>query len=415
MARTVIVGIGSRGDVAPLTGLGVRLAAAGHEVVMAAHETFADMITGCGLRFRLLELNFGFEGDYAEIQRKTVAAFNTPDGFRTIGAGLIAALRDEPADLLLLTPYAEFAGLPFAEAAGIPTIALRLQPTCATADYPPAVAGVWSLGPVGNRWASDIGAWLVDRRYGGVVREFRRELGLPEVSVRELRRRRTAAEWPILHGYSPTVAPRPADWRTGLEVSGFWWPARPTGWEPPADLVAFLEAGPAPVFVSFGSNINNPERTAELGEIVGTALRRAGVRAIVESGWTGLAVSDDDVITIGEIPYDWLFPHLAAAVHHCGAGTCAAALRAGVPTVAVPEIPEQQFWAHRLDLLGVTAGITRQPKLTADWLASAITTATTDSGLRGRVGTVAERLADEDGAGAVLEVIDGVLEKTATR
>ncbi|MRH89258.1 glycosyltransferase [Nocardia sp. SYP-A9097] len=412
MSRIVIVAIGSRGDVAPLTGLGARLQQAGHEVVIAGHESFAELIQGCGLRFRLMELNFGFEGDYAEVQRKTVAAFNTPAGFRVIGQGLLAALRDEPADLLLLTPYAEFAGHPFAEANGIPSIGLRLQPTCATAEYPPAVAGVWSLGPYGNRLASDIGAWLVDRRYGAVVREFRHQLGLPKTSVRELRRRRTAAKWPILHGYSPTVAPRPIDWREGIDVAGFWWPARPLDWEPPADLLKFLAAGPAPVFVSFGSNINDAQRTAELGEIIRTALRRAGVRGIVQAGWTGLNVADDNIFPLGDIPYDWLFPHLAAAVHHCGAGTSAAALRAAVPTIAVPEIPEQQFWAHRLNLLGATAATTRQPALTPDWLTAAIQTATTDPQLRANLTRVAAELAEEDGAGIVLQEIESVIARS---
>ncbi|WP_330182760.1 glycosyltransferase [Nocardia sp. NBC_01503] len=413
MSRIVIAGIGSRGDVAPLTGLGVRLQQAGHEVVLAGHESFAELIEGCGLRFRLMELNFGFEGDYAEIQRRTVSAFNTPAGFRVIGQGLLAALRDEPADLLLLTPYAEFAGHPFAEATGIPTIGLRLQPTCATAEYPPAVAGVWSLGPYGNRWAADIGAWLVDRRYGAVIGEFRQFLGLPKVSARELRRRRTAAKWPILHGYSPTLAPRPVDWREGIDVTGFWWPARPVDFEPPAELVEFLAAGPAPVFVSFGSNINDAKRTAELGEIIRTALRRAGVRGIVQAGWTGLEVADDDIISLGDIPYDWLFPHLAAAVHHCGAGTSAAALRAAVPTIGVPEIPEQQFWAHRLELLGGTAGITRQPALTANWLTDAIRTATTDTGLRANLSGVAAQLAEEDGAELVLRTIESVIARSS--
>lgn len=412
MSKIVIVGIGTRGDVAPLTGIGVRLQQAGHDVVIAAHEPYAEMIENCGLRFRLLELNFGFEGDYEEIRRKHVEAFNTPDGFRVIGEGVINALQTESADVLLLTPWAEFAGHPFAEAYEIPTIGVRFQPLSATADYPPSVMGVWSAGAVGNRWVADLGAWVVDRRYSEVVRGFRRELGLHRVPVRELRRNRTEAEWPILHGYSPTVAPRPADWRPGLEVSGFWWPARPTAWEPPQDLVDFLAAGPPPVFVGFGSNMNDPKAAAALSKTVRTALRRAGVRGIVQAGWTVLDVTDEDVLSIGEIPYDWLFPHVAAAVHHSGAGTCAAALRAGVPTIAVPQSPEQRFWAHRFELLGVTAGTVRQPDLTTEWLTAAIETATTDTRLHATIDRVAAQLIEEDGEGAVLRTIENVLQRS---
>ncbi|NNH69995.1 glycosyltransferase family 1 protein [Nocardia uniformis] len=414
MSKIVIVGIGTRGDVAPLTGIGIRLQAAGHDVVIAAHEPYAELIENCGLRFRLLELNFGFEGSYAEVQRQHVEAFNTPDGFRVIGEGVITALLAESADLLLLTPWAEFAGHPFAEAYEIPTIGVRFQPLSATADHPPSVMGVWSAGATGNRWAADLGAWVVDRRYRAVVGDFRRELGLHKVPVRELRRNRTAAQWPILHGYSPLVAPRPADWRPGLDVAGFWWPARPTDWKPPANLVEFLEAGPAPVFVGFGSNMNNEKRAAELSTTVRTALRRAGIRGIVQAGWTVLDVADENVMNVGEIPYDWLFPRVAAAVHHSGAGTCAAALRAGVPTIAVPQSPEQRFWAHRFELLGVTAGTVRQPDLTTEWLTDAIARAATDSRLRANIARVAMRLDEEDGEGVVLRTVEAVLERSAT-
>lgn len=413
MSKIVIVGIGTRGDVAPLTGIGVRLQEAGHDVVIAAHEPYAEMIESCGLRYRLMDLDFGFEGDYEEIHRKHVEAFNTREGFRVIGTGMMAALRAESPDVLLFTPWAEFAGHPYAEAHGIPAIGVRLQPLSATADYPPSVAGVWSAGAFGNRLFADLGAWVVDRRYAGVVAGFRRELGLPKVSVRTLRRRRTAAEWPMLHGYSPLVAPRPADWRPGMDVTGFWWPARPTDWEPPADLVEFLAAGPAPVFVSFGSNMTDTARAAELSEIVRGALRTAGVRGIVQAGWAGLEVTDREVITLGDIPYDWLFPQVAAVVHHSGAGTCAAALRAAVPTVAIPESPEQQFWAHRFGLLGVTAGTIRQPDLTTEWLAEAIKTATTDDGLRAHVARIADLLEAENGSDAVVRTVEKVLERSA--
>ncbi|MFE6862940.1 glycosyltransferase [Nocardia sp. NPDC057668] len=409
MSRIVIVAIGTRGDVAPLTGLGLRLRDAGHEVAIAAHEPYAAMISGCGLRFIELGLNFGFEGTEAEIQDRITKEFNTRLGFRVIGEGLIAALRNEPVDLLLLSPYAEFAGHPFAQARGIPTAGVRLQHMSATGDFPPSFTGAWSRGRLGNRLFADAGAWVVDRYYRPVIAGFRRELGLPRVSARTLRRRRTAAEWPILHGFSPTLVPRPADWRPGLEVMGFWWPARPADFEPPAALVEFLAAGPPPVLVSFGSNMNSPEHTAELGAMVRIALRAAGVRGLVQAGWSGLGVTDEDVLNIGEIPYDWLFPQLAAAVHHCGAGTCAAALRAGIPTVAVPKIPEQRFWAHRTALLGVTADLIPESELTAPRLTDAITRAVTDTVLRANAVQVAARITAEDGAGETLRVIEELL------
>ena len=232
MSRVLVIAVGSRGDVAPLTGVGVALQQDGHEVTVAAYTPFVDMITSCGLGFRELPAELRLAADGAEVSpMKGLAAFASPTGMRALGNDILTAVADEPADIVLLSPFAEMVGHPLAEAKGIPSLGVRLQPLTATAQYPPAVLGAWSAGAFGNRAAAVAGAWLVDRVYGGVIADFRRQLGLPRTSARRLRRRRTAAQWPVLHGYSPMVAPRPSDWRPGLEVTGYWWPAthRPVG------------------------------------------------------------------------------------------------------------------------------------------------------------------------------------------
>ncbi|MFB8006373.1 glycosyltransferase [Nocardia sp. NPDC056000] len=410
MSRMIITGIGSRGDIAPLTGLGLRLREAGHEVLVAAHSVFADLITGCGLDFRLMETNIDIDMTDPNVdKRKAAWQFGSPAGVRATGMGMIEALRDEPADVMLLAQLTEGPGFPLAEAKGIPVIGLRFQPMCATAAYPPASMGPRSFGSFGNRMAAEFGGWLGDTVYRGVVGDFRRELGLPEVSVRELRRRRTAAEWPILHGYSPYVLPRPADWRPGLDVTGYWWPPSPLDWQPPAELVDFLAAGPPPVFIGFGSVVDSSAHSAHVSEIVRKALRQAGVRGVVQAGWLQLDVSDDDVLTIGEVPHDWLFPQMAAVVHSCGAGTTAAGLRAGVPAIGVPSYSDQPFWAQRLTELGVSAATIPHAKLGVDALAAAIRTAISDSTLRANAADVADRLAREDGAGQAVKAIEAHL------
>lgn len=411
-----MVTIGSRGDIAPLAGLGVRLREAGHEVTIAAHSVFEELVTGCGLTFREMATNLDIDMTNPDVdKRKAGLKFASPAGVRATGEGMIEALRDEPADILLLPQLTELAGLALAEAKGIPSIGLRFQPMSATAAHPPSSMGTWSLGGFGNRLAADIGTWLVDRIYRDVVAGFRRDLGLPAVPVRELRRRRTEAEWLVLHGYSPHIVPRPADWRPGLEVTGYWWPPRPLEWEPPADLVEFLDAGPAPVFVGFGSLVDSTARSAEISEIVGTALRKSGVRAIVQAGWLQLDVTGDDIMTIGDVPHDWLFPRTAAVVHHCGAGTTAAGLRAGVPVVGVPSYSDQPFWAKRLTDLGVSAATIPHDKLSADGLAAAIRTATTDTTLRENATRLAALLAAEDGIGESVKAIEAQLAMASTR
>lgn len=415
MATVAIIAIGSRGDVAPLTGIGVRLQQAGHRVIMVAYQAFADLVTACGLEFRGLADDLDdTSADLADVSArqaaKAMAAFLSPRGMQVLGDRVLAVVRDEPLDALLLSPFAELAGHPLADTLDVPAIGVRLQPFSATSDYPPAVLGAWTAGRFGNRAAARIGEAMIDGLYGRAVNHFRAQLGLPKASARSLRRRRSDARWPILYGYSPAVLPRPSDWRPGIEVVGYWWPARPTGWQPPTELAQFLDAGPPPVIIGFGSTVNSSAEAQRLSNLVTQAVRGAGARAVVQAGWAGLDVCGDDVIAVGDVPHDWLFARAAAVVHHCGAGTAAAGLRAGVPAIAVPAAyGDQPFWARRLFACGVSPQPLPQRRLSADNLASAIRSVLSDNGLRDNAAELARRMGSEDGAGRVVTAIDRVL------
>jgi sterol 3beta-glucosyltransferase len=190
-------------------------------------------------------------------------------------------------------------------------------------------------------------------------------------------------------------------------VTGYWWPAGPPGWQPPGPLVDFLGAGPPPVFVGFGSMTPNHER---LHEVVATAVKRAGVRAVVQSGWAGLGWAGqeragDDILVVGDLPHDWLFPRTAAVVHHAGAGTTGAGLRAGVPAVPVPVLVDQPFWADRLHHLGVAPQPLPLRELTAGTLTDALRSCLDRSAYRDRATELARRIRAEDGPAGVLSLI----------
>lgn len=415
MATIAIIAIGSRGDVAPLTGVGVRLRQAGHRVIVVAFQAFAELVMGCGLEFRgLAEELADTSADLSDVSArqaaKAMAAFLSPRGMRMLGDRVLAAVRDEPVDALLLSPFAELAGHPLADALAVPGIGVRLQPFSATADHPPAVLGAWSAGRFGNRATARIGEAMIDGLYGKAVNHFRAQLGLPTAPARALRRRRTDARWPILYGYSPMVLPRPADWRPGIDVVGYWWPERATGWQPPTELVEFLDAGPPPVVIGFGSTVNSRAEAQKLSALVAQAVRGAGARAVIQAGWAGLDFSGDDVIAVGEVPHDWLFAQAAAVVHHCGAGTAAAGLRAGVPSIAAPgPYGDQSFWARRLFDLGVSPPPIPQRRLSADNLGEAIHAVLSDNSFGDQAAKMAAAIAAEDGAGRVLATVDRVL------
>lgn len=409
MARIVIAAYGSRGDLVPLTDFGRRFVDAGHDVVMTTTPDLVEEVEGCGLQARAIDVELDVDPDMKDPLKEAMKLVR-PSGMRKLGENLLAALDEVPADVLLLTPFAELAGHPLAEARNIPSIGVRLQPLSTTSAFPPSLMGAWSGGSMVNRSAGRRAAGLMDRLYGKTIAGFRNQLGLPAQSARKLRQERTAAEWPILHGFSPTVVPRPQDWRPGLEVTGYWWPQRPIGWEPQAELVSFLESGSAPVFLGLGSLILGKDDAARLSETIHEALVQVGVRGVVQAGGAGLDVVGDGVMTVGSVPHDWLFEKVAAVAHSCGAGTTGAALRAGLPTIAIPSPGgDQPFWARRLHDLGASAATVPRPKLTADRLAKAIDAALSEPSHRAAAQDLAGRIAEEDGAAMVVTTVEKLI------
>ncbi|SCL39363.1 UDP:flavonoid glycosyltransferase YjiC, YdhE family [Micromonospora pallida] len=398
--RILIVTAGSRGDVAPFTGLGQRLQQAGHQVALAAHDRFADLVRDCGLEYRALP------GDPVELVRARTAA-PSPEA----AGAVFAAFLDELGEGVLTATAAgtdilltAFGPAPLsrvvAEGFGIPSLGVYLAPGVPTREFPPpGWPDAGHLSPADNLAA---GRELLARTgvlYADVLRRLRARLDLP-ASTGETPN--PPDDWLICHGYSSAVVPRPTDWPTNVHVTGYWWPAGPPGWQPPDLLVDFLQAGPPPVFVGFGSMTPTHER---LHEVVAAAVKRAGVRAVVQSGWAELGPAGDDTLLVGDLPHDWLFPRTAAVVHHAGAGTTGAGLRAGVPALPVPVLVDQPFWADRLHRLGVAPPPLPIHELTTDTLTDALRSCLGRSTYRDRATELAHQVRADDGPAAVLSLI----------
>jgi sterol 3beta-glucosyltransferase len=211
------------------------------------------------------------------------------------------------------------------------------------------------------------------------------------------------AREPVLNGWSRHILPRPPDWAAWLEVTGYWFLDRPKDWQPPSGLADFIEAGPRPVSVGFGSMVGGGAE--ELTDTVVRALRRAGRRGVLVSGFGGFSNADlpDDLFKVEEVPYDWLFPRVAAAVHHGGAGTTALSLRAGTPTVVMPFFTDQSFWGARVAGLGAGPRPIPRAKLSTKRLAAAILQATTDARVGERARILGEKIRAEDGVARAVE------------
>ena len=375
-------------------------------VALAAHDRFAEMVRQCGLEHRALP------GDPIELVRARTAA-PSPEAARSVfevfleelGEGLIAAVAGGTDVVLAAFGPAPMARL-VADAFGIPSVGVHLAPGVPTREFaPPGWPVTGKQSP-----AENITAWRTliaqtSALYDGVLHRLRTRLHLPAGAVDAS----PPDDWPICHGFSQAVMARPADWPRSVQVCGYWWPARPSRWRPPEVLTDFLAAGPPPLFIGFGSMTPADER---LSEVVAVAVDRARVRAVVQSGWAELGPAGDDILVVGDLPHEWLFPQTAAVVHHAGAGTTAAGLRAGVPAIAVPNLVDQPFWADRLHRLGVAPPPLPLRELTADTLTAAIQSCIDQPAHRRRASDLARRIAIDDGAGAVLSLVTQLADST---
>ncbi|MFF4053498.1 glycosyltransferase [Streptomyces chartreusis] len=399
---------GSRGDVAPYTGLGHALSRAGHEVTLVTHGCFERLVADSGVRFHPLPLDPRAELESERGRNLHRSGTGLGKLVRVVGLArsLAGSLTDDmlaaarSSDALLLAPSTAPLGRVIAEGLSLPSIELPLQPLAPTREFAPAMLGGGSWGSLPNRVGGHAVNLAIERVFSTAVPDARARLGLTRDKVRGARRGRPADT--VLHGFSPLVVPKPHDWGPHLRVTGYWWPYDGPGHLPP-ELRDFLGAGPPPVFVGLGS-ATVPDPAGLSAEVV-RAVRAAGLRAVIQRGWGGLAAAGDDVLTIDEVPHSALFPRMAAVVHHCGAGTTAAGLRAGVPAVPVPIQFDEAFWGARLVSLGVAPRVLGLRRFTADALTAALRQATGDPSYGHRARALADGLRIEDGMAPVVEAV----------
>ena len=245
----------------------------------------------------------------------------------------------------------------------------------------------------------------MSRPYSGLIRSWRGD------SLDLAPRGKPPAAAKTLYCYSPRLVPTPADWPPDVVATGYWLREQ-TGADPvdPA-LDGFVAAGAPPIYIGFGSSVG-PD-PARLGAAVSDAVRRAGVRAVIASGWGAMSHlrSDSDTFVVESVPHHWLFPRVAAVVHHGGAGTTAAGLVAGRPSVICPFQGDQYFWGAAVHRAGAGPRSLPANKLTPASLASAIRAAINDSAMRARSTELSERITLEDGATRASALIEGVLDR----
>jgi sterol 3beta-glucosyltransferase len=401
--------LGTRGDVQPFVALGVGLRRAGHQVTLVTAEQFAEFVAEHDLSFAPLDRRFLEMIDTADGKAIFDSGGNPLKVIRMSMPIMRQILHDswagaQGADAIIYHQKI-LAGYHLAEKLGIPAIMAMPLPVYPTRAFTNPIIPL-ELPAAFNRlsFAANSGG---KAPFMSMINEWRRaDLGLPSrdrfSSEAQLPNGRPI---PVLHAYSPSVVPIPPDWPSHVTATGYWFLDADADWQPPADLMRFLESGPAPVYVGFGSMVTqNP--AAKLALVI-EALRLSGQRGVVAAGWAGLKADDlpDTVYLLDHAPHEWLFPRMAAVVHHGGAGTTAAGLRAGRPTVIAPFFGDQPFWGRRVRALGVGPSPLPQKKLTAEALAAAIHEVVTDDRMRTRAEALAAQIETEDGVGRAVKWI----------
>jgi UDP:flavonoid glycosyltransferase YjiC (YdhE family) len=398
--RIVIPTIGSRGDVQPFIALAQGLAGAGHAVMLASHPVMQTLVRSHGVAFHAIGPDIDLARKVADIQR----------GSKSAAASLVRAMRfsfdmlqRSHEDILTLCMEADLvvvsaqsaAGKNEADQLGVPHASVTLMPWAISWDDP--ARSLW------RRTAYSLMDGLVSFLSTRPLNRIRRKQGLPPVG----REAFTSLRLNLVPVSPAVFEPNPL-WEPHHRIVGYWFAREPAIWEPPGELLAFLETGDPPVLISLGAMSLGDDDPKGTPGLVVEAVLRADVRAIIQ-GWDA-ALSQlplpTGVQAIGSVPHSWLLPRCAAIVHHGGFGTTSAGLRAGIPALVIPHIADQYFWADKIGDLGVGPRPIRRSKLEVEGLAASLRQLIDDQSLRQRAASIGEQIRAEHGVSEAVREIE---------
>ena len=421
--KVLIISLGSRGDVQPYMSLGLALKSSGHSVTVCTSAVFKSFITEHGLNYQYMNDDF-IRLMNSDAGRQAVedtinlmgAAKTTLKLFKRIKPILKQTLMDSweaaravDPDIMVMGSKGALAQ-PVAERLGVPSVmAMPIPQFVPSAEIPSVGFPHLKLGGWYNLLTYRI-VNLTMRLYGRMLNRFRQDLlGLDKRpgSVGILQRT-DGRPIPQLHCFSKHVVPRPTDWPPYAHVNGYWFLTRFKEWTPSKDLKSFIENGDPPVYVGFGSMAG--KNSKRLAAVVVEALQQVNVRGILATGWGGIAADrlPGTILKINSAPHDWLFPLMSAVVHHGGAGTTAAGLRAGCPSIICPFIGDQPFWGQRVNELGAGPIPIPQKKLTVTKLAEAIQEVIQNQVYRRNAYDLGLKIREEDGITDAVKIIENL-------
>ncbi len=411
-----LLSYGSRGDVQPYLALARALRHVGHHARLVAPPNFANLAQDYGVEF--CAVGADLQAHLNERIKTLTRSGNVVRSLQSLRNEMLSIMDDAARDTwqacqgTALVIGVSAGSYSMAEKLGVPFIEAVMQPITPTRAFPSPVAPPWlQLGGTINRLTHILFEQIFWQLFRASTNRLRTQmLGLPPLPLAGPLRHLRENGLLRLHAYSSHVVPRPDDWPTNYPVTGYWFLPPPAAWQPSPELCAFLAAGPPPVYIGFGSMMaRDPQKATAL---VTEALARSGQRGILAGGWgalDGTTHHSEHVFFVDSIPHHWLFPQMAAIVHHGGAGTTGAALRSGVPSIVVPFGFDQPFWGHRVAALGVGPLPLPRAKLTAIGLADAIERTVRNPGMHERAAQLGAQIQMEHGTAQAIDHIHRVL------
>ncbi len=397
--RIVIPTIGTRGDVQPYLALACGLAKSGHDVTIASHPALRSLVESYGIPFAAIGPDVDLGEVAAQIRGRSR---HWALGFLRVMRFTFAILEQAHPDTLAACRGADLvvvshsaAGSGEADLLGLPTASVTLLPQAIPVSDPSA--------PVLQRWLGKLAGSLMGLFLSRPLNQLRRRLGLPPLGPTGI----TSPRLNLLP-ISPAVYPPHPRWEPRHQMTGYWFADEPAGWQPADNLRSFLEVAEPTIAISLGAMSSDGADAREAAQIAVAAVRRAGVRAVVQGWDRALAelAPPATILPIGPVPHGWLLGRVAALVHHGGFGTTAAGLRAGIPALAIPHIIDQFIWGQRLYELGVGPRPIPRAKLSERALAESIAELVHNSTLRARARALGERIAAERGVASAVRLLE---------
>jgi UDP:flavonoid glycosyltransferase YjiC (YdhE family) len=399
--RILLATHGTRGDVQPMIALALALRARGHDVAFVAPANFVDWIAAYGFRCE----SDGVDVE-AVLRRADVDIHSFRSQmryFRTLAPQLFQAVgRASVGTDLIVGAGVQLAGASIADLRGVPYVNAVFCPCVLPSRLAPPPIRWQTLPPWVNRLLWRFGAPAIDALLRGPINAGRAEFGLSHVDSPM----KTLVQRPTIVAAYSELGPLPVDAPSAAVQTDAWILEQEEPLDPTVD--AFISAGPPPIYVGFGSMV--AKRLDRLVSSLASAAARCRCRMIVAGGWAALhslMTSSTDVLVIERAPHQTLFPRVAAVVHHGGAGTTAAAARAGVPQMILPHLLDQYYWAHRIEVLGLGPKSIRVEGVTPGKLAERIDLLLHEERFRDRAREMGVRVAARNGAAAGAEYLEG--------